>query len=351
MTILSEKNTCAHKASREGLAQIFRPIFADLQLVDQHLGRILGDAREAAVREIVDFLLASPGKRIRPALVLLSARAADATMGGSCASRELAVKTGSAVELIHMASLVHDDLIDAATVRHHRASVNARWGRGVAIAFGDYLCSKALAQVAECEDPRVFAILGSELCAMCEGELWQVAGRTEFDWSERDCLAVIEKKTAALFRGCCHAGAWIGARDRDVCRALQGYGFHLGVAFQILDDCRDLLSDRADLGKTPGQDLLAGVVTLPLLYGMRHCGGNEEESLPRGGVAADTRELARIGDAFRASQAPVRIRRLIRSHIARAERQLQPIAESNFKDSLCRLADHIAVSVSDLLDR
>ena len=221
----------------------------------------------------------------------------------------------------------------------------------MAVTFGDYLCSKTLALVAECDEPRVFAILGSELCAMCEGELWQVAGRTEPDWSECDCLAVIEKKTAALFRGCCDAGAWIGARNRDVCTALQAYGFHLGVAFQILDDCRDLLSDRADLGKTPGQDLFAGVVTLPLLYAMRHCGRNEEESLPRGGAAAGARELARIGDAFRASQAPVRIRQLIASHIARAKRRLQSIVESDFRNSLCRLADHIAVSASDLLDR
>ncbi len=351
MTILSEKNTCAHKASRQGLAQIFRPISAELQAVEQQLARALGDARDDAVREIVDFLLASPGKRIRPALVLLSAGAAAETADNGHASRELAVKVAAAVELIHMASLVHDDLIDAATVRHHRASVNARWGRPVAITFGDYLCSKALALVAECEVPRVFAILGSELCAMCEGELSQVAGRAEFDGSERDCLAVIEKKTAALFGACCNAGAWIGAGDRDVCRALQGYGFHLGVAFQILDDCRDLLSDREDLGKTPGQDLLAGVVTLPLLYGMRCCGLNDEESLARSEPAAGGRELARIGDAFRASQAPVRIRQLVGSHVARAKWELQSVAESDFRDSLCRLADHIAVSVSDLLER
>lgn len=351
MTILSEKNTFAHKANGQGLAQIFHPIVANLGAVERHLSRILGDARDDAVREIVDFLLASPGKRIRPALVLLSAGAADETGSGGRASRELAVKVAAAVELIHMASLVHDDLIDAATVRHHRTSINARWGRGVAITFGDYLCSKALALVAECEEPRVFAILGSELCAMCEGELWQVAGRTEFDWSERDCLAVIEKKTAALFGACCHAGAWIGARDRDVCRALQGYGFRLGVAFQILDDCRDLLSDREDLGKTPGQDLLAGVVTLPLLYGMRRCGLNEEESPACSGPAAGGRELARIGDAFRASQAPVRIGQLIGSQVNRAKRELRSIVESDFKDGLCQLADHIAVSVSDLLVR
>lgn len=350
MTALFEENTCLHKANGPNLAQIFCPISADLQAVEQHLTRTLGDARDAAVREITDFLLASPGKRIRPALVLLSAGAADERTGRGRASRELFVKVGAAVELIHMASLVHDDLIDAATVRHHRTSINARWGRPVAITFGDYLCSKALAVVAECEDPRVFAILGSELCAMCEGELWQVAGRAELDGSERDCLAVIEKKTAALFRGCCDAGAWIGARDRDVCRALQAYGFHLGVAFQILDDCRDLLSDRADLGKTPGQDLVAGVVTLPLLYGMRHCGRRDGKSL-QGSEAAGGRELARIGDAFRASQAPVRIRQLIGSHVSRAKQELQPIAESDFRDSLCRLADHIAVSVSDLLER
>jgi geranylgeranyl pyrophosphate synthase len=179
----------------------------------------------------------------------------------------------AAVEIIHMASLVHDDLIDGAVVRHDRPSVHVRWGKRVSVAVGDYLCASAFRLVADCADPRLFAILGSQLCEMCDGEIQQVADRGDFTLSEHHCLAMIEKKTAALFSACCGTGAAAAASEPEACQALQEFGFQFGIAFQMLDDCRDLLADRGGLGKTPGQDLLAGDVTLPLLYTIPYCQG------------------------------------------------------------------------------
>ncbi len=350
MTTLFEENACLRERHRRSLAQALRPISADLQAVEECLARTLRPTEDPALETIFDFLLGSPGKRIRPALVLLSARAVAGGTNGSAANGTR-VKVAAAVELIHMASLVHDDLIDGATIRHHRPSVNACWGGGISVALGDHLCAKAFGLIADCEDPHLFAILGSGLCAMCEGELSQVVARSDFALSERRCLAVIEKKTAALFRVCCHAGAWIAGGGRQTCEALQRFGFHFGVAFQILDDCRDLLGDQRDLGKTPGQDWLAGDVTLPLLYGIRCEGRGAEEPLPRDVITVGGRPLARLHAAFRASQAPVRIGELAESHLSRAAQELQSVGDSDFRNSLQQLADHITMSVADILAR
>lgn len=347
MTTLSQQSACPDQTRRRGLRHMFGPVSCDLQAVEECLANALGSAQDAGVRDVIDFLLASPGKRLRPALALLSAAATR----GSSLRGGVSVEVAAAVELIHMASLVHDDLIDGATTRHRRASINARWGRGMAVALGDYLCSHAMAMIAGCGDPRVFAILGSELSAMCEGELLQVAGRPGFSLSERSCLAVVEKKTASLFGACCEAGASVAAGEPSVCEALRQFGFHFGVAFQILDDCRDLLSDEQELGKTPGQDLLAGDVTLPLLYGMRYDRRHGGRPLAHGWDSVGQGELTRIREAFRCSEATGRIRQFVGSHIGRARTQLESVRDSDFKESLRQLADHMSVSLSEILTR
>jgi len=322
-----------------------------LRAAQERLTVVLANTRDPSVREIIDFLLESPGKRIRPALVLLCAGAAgkgsnDFAEGG-CSS----VNMAAAVEIIHMASLVHDDLIDGAITRHGRPSVPARWGKQIAVAVGDHLCAHAFRLVADCADPRLFAILGSQLGAMCEGEMQQVADRGDFTLSEHHCLAMIEKKTAALFRACCSVGAATVAGEPGACQALQEFGFQFGVAFQMLDDCRDVLADRGGLGKTPGQDLLAGDVTLPLLYIMSYRGQDSGKCLRPGWRTLSGTELARVGEAFYSSHAAARIAMLITSHVNRAKQALQSLVDSDFKASLCHLADDVAVSASRILVR
>jgi len=178
-----------------------------------------------------------------------------------------------------------------------------------------------------------------------------VVERGDFSLSAHRCMAVMEKKTAALFAACCGAGAATAAHQNGVCEALQTFGFHFGIAFQILDDCRDLLSDQQRLGKTPGQDLLAGDVTLPLLYAIRYFRQRGERALGMGRQRLGEQELARLGEAFHASPAPRKIAQLVASHISRAKRQLQSIADSQFKASLHQLADRIAAGACDVLAR
>ena len=349
MINLQERNICSHEAGQPGLAQVFHCIADDMQAVEKHLAATLKDTKDPPVRQIVDFLLESPGKRIRPALVLLSARAAGAARNGSGRPKFAWINVAAAVELIHMASLVHDDLIDNGTLRHHRSTIHAKWGRKVSVFLGNHLCAKAFQLVATCADPRLFAILGSQLCAMCEGEIQQVVGRGDFKMSARRCLAMTEKKTAALFGACTGAGALAATGEPNTCKALQEFGLHFGIAFQVLDDCRDLLSDEKGLGKTPGQDLLAGDVTLPLLYVLRQCRREKQPSQPNPPIG--TRRLVGMSEALLSSPVPARIARVIASHVDRAKQKLQPLAESNFKNSLGRLADHIAASASGILAR
>jgi len=349
----------------------------DLQAVEARLAGVLGAARDPAVREMIDFLLQVPGKRIRPALALLAAGAARARASGAgrAGHREtvprrpqpptacglpstaedaglpngICIDVATSVELVHMASLIHDDLIDGAVVRHHRPSVPARWGRRAAGFAGDYLCARACQLVADCADPRLLAILGAQLAVMCEGELQQVEGRGDFELGERRCLAVIEKKTASLFGACCGLGAVVAGGEPQVCRALQEFGFHAGIAFQILDDCRDLLGDPDGLGKTPGQDWQAGDVTLPLLYAMQHQGGPDLRPPRPGRHGLDGRELARLGEAFRSSPAPARIAEWVESSVGQAQRRLAALADSDCKQGLARFAEHITVSVRGIL--
>lgn len=351
MTNVFGKDVCLHERTGPSLTRIFRPISRDLQATQKCLTATLTNTHDPSVREIVDFLLESPGKRIRPALVLLSAGAAGGRSNRSSRARRSSVEVAAAVEIIHMASLVHDDLIDGAAVRHHRPSVHVRWGKRVSVAVGDYLCAKAFRLVADCADPRLFAILGSQLCEMCDGEIQQVVGRGDVRLSESHCLAMIEKKTAALFVACCGAGAATAVSELGACHALQEFGLHFGIAFQMLDDCRDLLGDRGGLGKTPGQDLLAGDVTLPLLCAISYCCQHSEEPRQLDRHALSGMELARISEAFHSSHAPARIAELIASHVNRAKQVLQPIVDSDFKDSLRHLADDVAVSTSRILVR
>ena len=351
MTNRCGENACPREEARPSLTRVFHPVFRDMQAMQERMAATLTDTQNPSVREIVDFLLESPGKRIRPALVLLSARAACGRSNASFEARRTSVNVAAAVEIIHMASLVHDDLVDNAALRHHRPSVHARWSKRIAVMTGDFLCAKAFQLVADCADPRLFAILGSQLCEMCEGEIQQVVVRGDFRLSESHCLATIEKKTAALFGACCGAGAVTVMSEPGTCHALEDFGRHFGIAFQILDDCKDLVSDQEGLGKMPGQDLLAGDVTLPLLYAIWYGCRQGDGPLPLSRLPISGLDLDRIGEAFHSSPAPARIAELIASRVDRAKQAIQSIADSVFKDSLHQLADNIALSASSILAR
>jgi len=198
------------------------------------------------------------GKRLRPALLLLSGKAC-----GALGPEHTLLAT--AMEMIHTASLIHDDVLDEATLRRHLDTVNARWDNEASVLLGDYLFSLAITMVSSLDDTFAYRSVSEAGKTMCEGELRQVGTRGKFELSEGEYLEIIGDKTAALYACCCRLGAHYAGAAEGLRERLAGYGYQLGVAFQIIDDVLDLLGDEAETGKSLGTDLVKQKPTLPVI--------------------------------------------------------------------------------------
>ena len=198
------------------------------------------------------------GKRLRPALVLLSGKAC-----GPLRREHLVLAT--AVELIHTATLIHDDVLDEAVIRRHLDTVNARWGNEVSVLLGDYLFARSICLVTSANDNYASQVIGDASQIMCEGELRQVESRGNFSLTEQQYVDIISAKTAALCACCCRLGAYCAGAARETEDAFARYGRQLGIAFQITDDVLDVQGDEAVVGKSLGTDLVKQKSTLPLI--------------------------------------------------------------------------------------
>lgn len=234
----------------------FALIAADLEEVERILERKLA-SRRSCVAQLVDHLQHYRGKRLRPALLLLTAQACGRI---SPAHHVL----GAVVEMVHTATLVHDDVLDAAAVRRHHDTVNARWGNQTSILLGDYLFTQAF-HLAATVDARACEIIGAATNRVCEGELQQNVDRGNLALSEEAYLDMIDGKTAELTSCCCRLGAIYSGTTVEVADGLARYGRWLGLAFQIADDLLDLVGDEPVAGKSLGTDLEQQKLTLPLI--------------------------------------------------------------------------------------
>ena len=240
----------------------------DLPLVDADLQRlepllagsvVTGDS---FLDDVTTHLIAAGGKRLRPALALVAA-----TRGERHATRE-DLLGGVAVELVHLASLYHDDVIDEATVRRNVESVNSRYGNLVAIVAGDYLLSRSAA-IAAGLGTEIAGLLATTLGLLCQGQVAEVRSCFKTDRTEDDYFATIAGKTAALMATSCRIGALTSGARRDEVDAFTRFGRAFGMVFQLRDDVLDVVADDGELGKPPGQDLAEGVYTLPVLIALR----------------------------------------------------------------------------------
>jgi octaprenyl-diphosphate synthase len=323
------------------LEQIYEPIADDLKSVESFLSLSIKESKNRSILAISNYLLESTGKRIRPALVILSERAASANNNNSC-NRDKLIRIATAVELIHMASLIHDDVLDKAEVRRNKPTINAKWGEDISIALGDYIHSKAFKLIGKCKNPDVFACVSEAIHVMCEGELTQVCQRNNLDLSRDNYMVIVRKKTASLFGASCHAGTIVGNHGRVVQAALKEYGLNFGIAFQIMDDYKDIICEEKMLGKRPGQDIIAGDMTLPLLTLLNVAGRidrEELESLLESKIDQDS--LARIRMMFVDSGAADSTKRTASSYVDQAKQELDELEDSDYKRSLNCLADYI----------
>jgi len=225
------------------------------------------------ILEVSKYILGSGGKRFRPLLHLLSARLCG------CSEHHIEYILGSVVEYLHTASLLHDDVIDAAKIRRGRSSANSIWGNQASILVGDYLYSKALYHAVRLENQRVMAVLSETTTTMSEGEVLQLMIIQNADVSEADYFWLVECKTGVLIAASCRLGAIISKAPLSQEDALASYGKKLGLAFQITDDTLDYAADQRQLGKALGKDLAEGKVTLPFIYLMRDADPDERENL------------------------------------------------------------------------
>jgi octaprenyl-diphosphate synthase len=239
--------------------KIFNTIKSELALVEIEFER-QASSNIQVINYLGDYLRASGGKRVRPALVLLS----NYATGGNAASENV-IRLATVMEMLHTATLVHDDIIDNAETRRNRASVNSRFGNQSAVLMGDWLYMSAFETSLQERSLEILDILTRLTRKMTEGELIQLTllGRT--DISESDYFDVLTRKTAFLFSACCEIGGILGNATKDQQAALRDYGMNLGIAFQLADDVLDFTSDDEVLGKASGADLLEGKLTLPLI--------------------------------------------------------------------------------------
>jgi len=244
--------------------------------------------------EVAGHLLSAGGKRLRPTLTLT---AAYAVYGVSAPASADAVTGGAAVELVHLGSLYHDDVIDEAETRRGVPSVNARWSNIVAILAGDYLLAQA-SSLAASLGADVAALLASTIGELCRGQVLELQYLFDVDRSEDSYLSAIEGKTASLMATACRVGGMVSDVSADTLDALTQFGQHLGMCFQIVDDVLDVTRTEAELGKPVGNDVHEGVYTLPVIYALQSANAAELESLlgRKLDQAAVLRVVSLVGD-------------------------------------------------------
>ena len=306
---------------------------ATLELINAQLysveERIRQQARafDPAVEGYVAYAIESHGKRLRPALALL----AGGATGGICPSHlDLAV----ILELIHAATLVHDDILDGAEKRRGQPTANAKWGNAISVLLGDCLFAHALKLSTSFQDGEVSRRIAHAASEVCSGEIIQTQRRFDLKLSVPDYYKIIEMKTAALFAAATELGAFINGAAPDVIGALRNFGLKLGTAYQIYDDVLDLAGDEAKVGKTLGSDLRKGKLTLPILHLLGQADATERHHISEvilNGEDADIRTLAERALAAGAVKSAVATgRKLLRE----AQTQLEIVPRNKYRDAL-----------------
>ncbi len=254
-----------------GMSDVWEYYRGELAAVEDQIRQNL-DSKVALVNTVSAHILNSGGKRIRPLLLILSARA-----GGYTGRDD--VLLASLIEYIHTATLLHDDVVDHADLRRGRKTAGGLWGNQVAILVGDYLYSKAICHIVGFRSQDVNECLSEACRKMAEGELMQLSYKDDASITEREYLKIVEHKTGSLIAAACRMGAVVADADPALRKALFQFGQAIGVAFQVADDTLDYAAPRESLGKSLGKDLGEGQVTLPFLHLRKHCTDEERARL------------------------------------------------------------------------
>ncbi len=314
---------------------IYAPIADDLRRVDAALQGVAGnpDAMTTGVSDRLAHVLAIPGKRLRPAITLLASRLAGQE------SNQQVLAMAVAVELLHLATLIHDDTVDRADVRRGHATAASLWGSEIALVLGDYVFAASARFVCDTNDLRVIRRFSESSCELARGELMELLDVGNPDITKADYEQRIYNKTASLFTTAAESGAILGGADEEGIERLRTYGYNIGMAYQVIDDVLDFESTSETLGKPAGQDLAAGIVTLPaILLKERSPGANAVSEFLTAGRESPSRLLDRAVEQVRSRGVLDEARRVVDAYIDAAVEALAPFEASPERTSLLDIA-------------
>jgi len=313
------------------LTWLYRNFKSDLDLIEKELEQAVFSNSELLHNASLELIKAG-GKRIRPVFVLLSAKFGDYRI-------EMVKNVAIALELIHMASLVHDDVIDDADVRRGLPTINYTWDDRVAMYAGDYILARSLEYMTNIPEPLAHKKLSKAIVEVCLGEIEQIKDKYRFEQTLRDYLRRIKRKTALLIAVSCELGAITGQTDEYIYRRLFRFGYFIGMSYQITDDILDFTASEQELGKPAGEDLRQGNITLPVLYAMEDPEARSE--IVKINEHTDNEEMKKVLQTIKKSGAIERSHQLSRWYLDKALSILAELPDSKAKRPLKEIANYI----------
>mgnify|MGYP000241673281 FL=1 len=284
------------------------------------------------INQMSHYIIASGGKRIRPLLLLLCARA---TNYGGTEHHAMAV----VIELIHTATLLHDDVVDESTTRRNQDTANELWGNAASVLVGDFLYSRAFEILVEPNSMSIMRILSKATNQIAEGEVLQLLNIRNANVSQTKYFNVIEQKTARLFEAACKIGALLSDSSEKTINSLGDFGLHLGIAFQIIDDALDYESNSTTMGKEVGDDLSEGKITLPMIYALEKTSGSENKILRDAIKTSDASNIDKIINILCSVNAFEFTRKIAENESQKALKSLKNIPDSEYRSALKLLCE------------
>lgn len=312
---------------------MFEPIRQELEAVEDRLRQCV-EVEDSLLKQILSSLLDSGGKRIRPALVILASKFHEADEGK-------VVPLAASIELLHTATLVHDDLLDGSVLRRGSATLNTSFRAGAVVLVGDYLFARAADQAAVTGSVPVVTIFAQTLMTICGGELRQAFDGAGWRRTKEDYYQSTYSKTASLFAASAEAGAIVSGAPERTARALRDYGYNLGMAFQILDDILDFTGDERELGKPIGSDLRQGTATLPLLLFLETNTGHDIVSAVFDEPQAAEEDIQTLIEMVRGSPGIASARAEADRFTTDSKKAVRDLPANEYRQAMLDLADHL----------
>ena len=315
----------------QNFSEIHALMKSDLVMTDEILVNRL-DSNVDLISQMSQHIINSGGKRIRPLLLLLCARA---TNYKGDYHHSMAV----VIELIHTATLLHDDVVDSSSTRRGQETANELWGNAPSVLVGDFLYSRAFEIMVEPNSMQIMKILSKATNQISEGEVLQLLNIKNDKVSQTEYFEVIERKTACLFKAACQIAGILSESNQNIIDALGSFGMHLGNAFQIIDDTLDYKSDSLVMGKEIGDDLSEGKVSLPMIYALENTKGSEKETLSHAIKNADSSKIDNIVDILLSVNAFEYSRKIAKNESTKALKSLEVIPSSEYRSALQLLCE------------